>query len=64
MAACTAPAAASRSTESSNCTVMLVPPMALKEVISVTPGISASVVSRGCDSALATVVGLAPGNGA
>src|SRR5205809_715973 len=64
IAACTAPAAVSRSTERSNWVTMLAPPMPLKDDISTTPGISPMVRSSGCASDAATVVGLTPGNGA
>jgi hypothetical protein len=45
----------------SNCTVMLVEPSELREVISVTPEISASRRSSGAATVEAMMVGSAPG---
>ncbi len=60
-AACTSRAARSMPRPRSNCTVMLVLPSALTEVISVTPAISPSLRSKGAATVAAMVAGSAPG---
>src|SRR5579872_3893676 len=61
MAACTSRAAASMSRFKSNCSVMLVDPSALDEVISVTSAIRPNWRSSGVATDEAIVSGLAPG---
>src|SRR5919109_3113093 len=64
IAACTSRAAASMSRERSNCSVTLVLPRPLEEVISVTPAIRPNWRSSGVATADAIVWGLAPGSAA
>ncbi len=61
MAACTSRAAASMSRSRSNCSVMLVDPRALDEVISVTAAMRPNCRSSGVATEEAMVSGLAPG---
>ena len=61
IAACTSWAAASMLRDRSNCRVMLVEPLALTEVIWVTPAISENWRSSGVATLDAMVSGLAPG---
>ena len=61
MAACTSRAAASMSRSRANCSVMLVDPRALDEVISVTDAIRPNWRSSGVATEEAIVAGLAPG---
>jgi len=62
MAACTSRAAASMSRLRSNCSVMLVLPRPLDEVISVTPAMRPNCRSSGVATDEAIVSGLAPGS--
>jgi hypothetical protein len=62
MAACTSRAAAFTSRSSSNCSVMLVEPRALTDVISLTPAMRPKRRSSGVAIADAIVSGLAPGS--
>src|SRR5438552_15839349 len=62
MAACTSCAAASMSRESVNCSVMLVPPKVLDDVMASSPAIVEHCFSSGVATAPAIVCGLAPGN--
>ena len=61
IAAWTSWAAASMSRPSANCSVMLVPPSVLFEVIVSRPAIVENCFSSGVATAAATVCGLAPG---
>src|ERR1700756_2153282 len=61
IAACTSRAAASIFRFRSNCSVMLVPPSELDDVISLTPAIRPNCRSSGAATDEAIVSGLAPG---
>ncbi len=62
IAACTSRAAPSMSRLSSNCSVTLVEPSELEDVISVTPAMRPSERSSGVATVEAIVSGLAPGS--
>src|SRR6266480_1079338 len=62
IAACTSWAAASILRDSENCSVMLVPPNVLDDVIASIPAIVENCFSSGVATAAAIVCGLAPGN--
>src|SRR5215831_3661845 len=61
IAVCTSPAAPSMLRLSSNCSVMLVDPSPLVEVIWARPGMAANFCSSGVATEAAMVSGLAPG---
>src|SRR2546422_6920974 len=62
IAACTSWAAASMFRDSVNCSVMLVPPKVLEDVMASSPAIVENCFSSGVATAAAIVCGLAPGN--
>src|ERR1017187_5160508 len=64
MAACTSAAAASMSRVRSNCSVMLVDPCRLDDVIALSPAMVENCFSSGVATDEAIVSGLAPGNDA